>query len=106
MLVSPWPFNAWPPAGRSPCAGPTPEAPSGALSLSTPIPIDPQLLRVAFAYDVLPFEVLQRFRCALAGEHNIAQVLETAREVVKVLSTEDLCFVLARLLVCTRDAVD
>ncbi len=71
-----------------------------------PLRIDRQVLRVAHAYDVLPFEVFQHLRCVLAGDHNIAQALETAREVVAVLSPEDLAFVLARLLVCTSDALD
>ncbi|HLO94028.1 MAG TPA: hypothetical protein VK195_06905 [Burkholderiaceae bacterium] len=71
-----------------------------------PLRIDRQVLRVAFAYEALPFEVLQNLRATLAGDHNIAQALETAREVVEVLSREDLAFVLARLLVCTSDALD
>lgn len=71
-----------------------------------PLRIDRQVLRVAFAYDALPFEVLQHLRATLAGDHNIAQALETAREVVEALSSEDLAFVLARLLVCTSDALD
>lgn len=71
-----------------------------------PLRIDRQVLRVAFAYDALPFEVLQHLRATLAGDHNIAQALDTARKVVEVLSTEDLAFVLARLLVCSSDALD
>ncbi|MBB2485382.1 hypothetical protein H5407_09100 [Mitsuaria sp. WAJ17] len=76
------------------------------LPTEAPLRIDRQFLRVAHAYDVLPFEVFQHLRCVLAGDHNIAQALETAREVVAVLSAEDLAFVLARLLVCTSDAID
>lgn len=71
-----------------------------------PLRIDRLVLRVAYAYDALPFEVFQRLRAALDGDHNIAQAVETAREVVAVLCDDDLVFVLARLLVCTPDRVD
>ena len=81
---------------------PEPEAPS----LEAPLRIDRQVLCVAYAYDALPFEVYQHLRSVLAGDHNIAQALETAREVVAALPAEDLAFVLARLLVCTSDAMD
>jgi len=76
------------------------------LPTDAPLWIDRQILRVAHAYDVLPFEVFQRLRSVLAGDHNIAQALATAQEVVAVLPPEDLAFVLARLLVCTSDAID
>lgn len=85
-------------------------------SLPAPVPapfpwalpprIDRHVLRVAFAYDALPFETLQRLRATLAGDHNIAQALETAREIVELLSREDLAFVVARLLVCSSDTID
>ncbi len=79
------------------------------LPQSSPVPtarLAQLVLRVAYAYDALPFEVFQRLRATLAGDHNIAQALETARELVAVLSAEDLAFVLARLLVCTSDRID
>lgn len=75
-------------------------------SLPAPPRMDRLVLRVALAYDVLPFEVFQRLRASLAGDHNIAQALDTARELVAVLSADDLAFVLARLLVCTSDCID
>ncbi|MDL5033761.1 hypothetical protein QRD43_17755 [Pelomonas sp. APW6] len=81
-------------------------APPPEPAASVPPRIDRLVLRVAYAYDVLPFDVFQRLRSALAGDHNIAQALETAREVVAVLSADDLAYVLARLLVCTSDAID
>ncbi|MGM9512827.1 hypothetical protein ACS5PK_01070 [Roseateles sp. DB2] len=78
----------------------------GPMPADAPPRIDRQILRVAFAYDALPVDVFQRLRLALAGDHNIAQALETAQEVVKALSADELAFVLARLLVCTSDAID
>ena len=81
-------------------AAPRPKPPG------VPLRIDRLVLRVAYAYDALPFEVFQHLRAALAGDHNIAQAVETAREVVAVLGDEDLVFVLARLLVCTPDTMD
>lgn len=94
------------------CSSPMPLSVPGLVSGPAPFPwaltprIDRQVLRVAFAYDAIPFETLQRLRATLAGEHNIAQALETAREIVKHLSREELAFVLARLLVCSADTLD
>lgn len=79
---------------------------AGLASGAAPQRTDRLVLRVAFAYDALPFELFQHVRAALSGDHNVAQTLETARAVVAVLSAEDLAFVLARLLVCSADSID
>ncbi len=94
------------PAATPDAPGPAQAGPDSAPAAGRPPRIDRLVLRVAYAYDALPFDVFQHLRSALAGDHNIAQALETAREVVAVLSDDDLAFVLARLLVCTSDAID
>lgn len=94
------------------CPSPLPFSTPAFVSGPAPFPwaitprIDRQVLRVAFAYDAIPLETLQRLRATLAGEHNIAQALETAREIVERLTREELAFVLARLLVCSADTLD
>lgn len=67
--------------------------------------LDALVLRVACAYDALPFDQFQRLQSALAGDHNIAQAYETAREIVATLNGDELALVLARLLVTTDDAI-
>ncbi len=66
---------------------------------------DALILKVAYAYDALPFDTFQRLQSALAGDHNIAQALDTAREIVATLNGDELALVLARLLVTTDDAI-
>lgn len=82
------------------------EVARGASIVGAPLRVDRRVLRVAYAYDALPFEIFQHLRSTLAGDHNIAQALETAQEVVAALPDEDLAYLLARLLVCTSDAID
>lgn len=67
--------------------------------------LDSLVLRVAYAYDALPFDQFQRLQSSLAGDHNIAQAYDTAREIVATLNSDELALVLARLLVTTDDAI-
>lgn len=66
--------------------------------------MDALVMSIATAYQRLPFDVHQRLESTLAGDHNIAQAYDTAREIVGALNSDDLALLLARLLVTTDDA--
>lgn len=95
-----------PASGLGADLGPDHGVNSGSMASGVPLQVDRVVLRVAYAYDALPYEVFQHLRSTLAGDHNIPQALETAQEVVAALPDEELAYLLARLLVCSSDAID
>lgn len=70
---------------------------------ATSHPMDDLILGVATSYQALSYDLHQRLSSALAGDHNIAQAVDTARAIVAELSGEQLALVLARLLVTSDD---